>query len=903
MSVTMAAAAAAARGGLDAYTSAADQDANTALMELDVGLRSTKTGEQCEAIVRFPRLFQKYPFPILINSAFLKLAEVFRTGDNFLRLCVLRVTQQSGKHLEKILSVDDLVKKIFSVTHSNDPVARALALRTLGSIAAIIPERRNVHHSIRESLEARDGVEVAAATFAAKRFAAASRAFAADVCDEIADAVDGVATPVSSKLRLIPIFEHTHGDPRTGARVRRTCARVLRLYPALNVTLVVLRTLTRLAGASYIDVNEQIALLLAYLRGDPRAAVKLLCLRDLRHLAAVAPHVWSEADVGALVDFCVDGGAHQVAALKVVTTLAESLAMERLDARAGSALARRLLALCETACYDLDVTVAAQAVALATAVATRRRGDDDEVGNELARVVCGAVEMLVVVATAGETARGGVALRVALRSAVTLCRARESVTAGLADALARALAVAAAPHDAATVCAALAAIGGGDAGAVAAILPRVSAALAAASTGEGEHRRLVVLLTCVVFQACRDGIPADTLAVVETAVQSVNCWDQYRIARQAARYGHHGVASRIFDSLTACIAGEHLFFWITALKEFTLAESCLVVPAGATSPQRRLAGLQQAVVSYRKGLSSLKAASTPGFPLRLQAEFATLRAETLQAHVQLAQSCATLRTCPPPAIAMTLAEPLQRAGKAGSQLLESARAFHARRAPRSAQPRLPSTLTSASLTRAPLEPVLAACCSAHEAGACDSRSGDATSRGGGAPRRWPRSATRTGASRSTDSRAALAEIGGPPARHRPRDPARKGVVQHAHTAMSAASAASPSPPSTLTRAGRGARSVDTKPARRRRAAAGNELTQTAEPHNDYFSVQFLLSFATLGLHTVNIETRVVDDDGETWARDRRLRSTVKSYIDQIQQQNQQRGSGMQYQPQRSNAFP
>lgn len=47
---------------------------------LVVGLRSGKIGEQCEAIVRFPRLFEKYPFPILINASFLKLADVFRVG-------------------------------------------------------------------------------------------------------------------------------------------------------------------------------------------------------------------------------------------------------------------------------------------------------------------------------------------------------------------------------------------------------------------------------------------------------------------------------------------------------------------------------------------------------------------------------------------------------------------------------------------------------------------------------------------------------------------------------------------------------------------------------------------------------------------------------------------------------
>lgn len=51
------------------------------------------------------------------------------TRNNFLRLCVLKVTQLSEKHLEKILNVDEFVKRVFSVIHSNDPVARAITLR------------------------------------------------------------------------------------------------------------------------------------------------------------------------------------------------------------------------------------------------------------------------------------------------------------------------------------------------------------------------------------------------------------------------------------------------------------------------------------------------------------------------------------------------------------------------------------------------------------------------------------------------------------------------------------------------------------------------------------------------------------------------------------------------------
>ena len=104
-------------------------DANTALAELDQGLRCGRLGEQSEAIVRFPRLFTKYPFPILINSALLKLADIFRQSSNFIKLCVLRVVQQSERHLDKITNVDEFVKRVSTVLHSNDPVARALTLR------------------------------------------------------------------------------------------------------------------------------------------------------------------------------------------------------------------------------------------------------------------------------------------------------------------------------------------------------------------------------------------------------------------------------------------------------------------------------------------------------------------------------------------------------------------------------------------------------------------------------------------------------------------------------------------------------------------------------------------------------------------------------------------------------
>ena len=82
-------------------------------------------------------------------SALLKLADIFKQCGNFTKLCVLRVVQQSERHLDKITNVDEFVKRISSVLHSNDPVARALTLRLLGSVAVIIPERKQVKRQIK----------------------------------------------------------------------------------------------------------------------------------------------------------------------------------------------------------------------------------------------------------------------------------------------------------------------------------------------------------------------------------------------------------------------------------------------------------------------------------------------------------------------------------------------------------------------------------------------------------------------------------------------------------------------------------------------------------------------------------------------------------------------------------
>ncbi|XP_025105728.1 integrator complex subunit 7-like [Pomacea canaliculata] len=285
------------RSTADGISAEQEQDANSALTELDKGLRSGKIGIQCEAIVKFPRLFEKYPFPILINSALLKIADVYRGGNNFIRLNILRVVQQSEKHLDKILNVDEFLRRIFGVIHSNDPIARAITLRMMGSIASIVPEKTLIHHSIILALDSHDAVEVEASIFAADKFSEKSKTFARTICSKMVAMLSGLATPVDLKVKLIPSLRHMHHDSDTAAQAFAVCESLLEGYPAKKFVLLTLDTMTRLAVQSLVNVAPHVARLLQLLMSDPRHDIHLCCLRNLCLLARRGPHLWQTSDV------------------------------------------------------------------------------------------------------------------------------------------------------------------------------------------------------------------------------------------------------------------------------------------------------------------------------------------------------------------------------------------------------------------------------------------------------------------------------------------------------------------------------------------------------------------------------------------------------------------------------
>ncbi|XP_003893174.2 integrator complex subunit 7 isoform X1 [Chlorocebus sabaeus] len=937
-------------------------DANSALMELDKGLRSGKLGEQCEAVVRFPRLFQKYPFPILINSAFLKLADVFRVGNNFLRLCVLKVTQQSEKHLEKILNVDEFVKRIFSVIHSNDPVARAITLRMLGSLASIIPERKNAHHSIRQSLDSHDNVEVEAAVFAAANFSAQSKDFAVGICNKISEMIQGLATPVDLKLKLIPILQHMHHDAILASSARQLLQQLVTSYPSTKMVIVSLHTFTLLAASSLVDTPKQIQLLLQYLKNDPRKAVKRLAIQDLKLLASKTPHTWSRENIQALCECALQTpyDSLKLGMLSVLSTLSGTIAIKHYFSTVPGNVSSPprssdLVKLAQECCYHNNRGIAAHGVRVLTNITVSCQ-EKDLLALEQDAVF--GLESLLVLCSQDDSPGAQATLKIALNCMVKLAKGRPHLSQSVVETLLTQLHSA---QDAARIlmCHCLAAIamqlpvlGDGMLGDLMELYKVIG------RSATDKQQELLVSLATVIFVASQKALSVESKAVIKQQLESVsNGWTVYRIARQASRMGNHDMAKELYQSLLTQVASEHFYFWLNSLKEFSHAEQCLT-GLQEENYSSALSCIAESLKFYHKGIASLTAASTPLNPLSFQCEFVKLRIDLLQAFSQLICTCNSLKTSPPPAIAttiaMTLGNDLQRCGRISNQMKQSMEEFRSLASRYGDLYQASFDADSATLRNVELQQQSCLLIShAIEALILDPESASFQEYGSTGtahadseyerrmmsvynhvleeveslnrkytPVSYMHTACLCNAIiallkvplsfqryffqklQSTSIKLALSPS--------PRNPAEpiavqnnqqlalkvEGVVQHG------------SKPGLF----RKIQSVCLNVSSTLQSKSGqdykipidnmtNEMEQRVEPHNDYFSTQFLLNFAILGTHNITVESSVKDANGIVWKTGPRTTIFVKSledpYSQQIRLQQQQAQQPLQQQQQRN----
>lgn len=676
-----------------------DQDANSVLIELDKGLRSTKTGEQCEAIIRFPKLFEKYPFPILINSSFLKLAEFFRIGSNLSRLWVLRVCQQSEKHLEKILNVDEFVKRIFMVIHSNDPVARALTLRTLGAVACVIPEKQQVHHAIRNALDSHDTVEVEAAIYASVQFAAQSKSFAIGMCSKVASMIESLQTPVSMKILLIPVLRHMYHDANTAALVRTLCHNLLPKYPSEQFVIAIIQSLSHLSYVTSVDIPDQVDLLLVYLK-DPRKKVQLAVLQSLNKLAGKGAYLWPKSAINKLLTLTMQCSYTNMALDVVITltgcpTTCHTMLNEERN---------QILEMCKS-CLLLEHNVGGKALTILTKLVSYCCTENIPPPTCFVEHLNMNLEYLIHSALHNKAPLKD--FRIYLRCGIQLSRVNQAFGENFAETIAELL-VENTAHSAShlkLICEALGAICSSfttnyEANQLlnvreskhpfdAILLPILKKleSYIELPTLDRNDTTIVELLASICLQAVLGSfMPHRLMKAFHNLLRICNYWTQYRIARSASRYGQHFLAAIIYLKLSKHVSHEKLHFYLIAMSQISKAECVLnhgllyeqlvqtfPEPVQVDAPQLSLLDrLDRAINLYCMALSTLKATSSPQHPMTFQSEVVNLRCQFLQMLHSIVVSRNTLCITPPSAISSTLAQnlrdPLQKFGHVTNHL-------------------------------------------------------------------------------------------------------------------------------------------------------------------------------------------------------------------------------------------
>jgi integrator complex subunit 7 len=581
----------------------------------------------------------------------------------------------------------------------------------LGSMAVIIPERKQAHHSVRNALEHSqdsNNVEFQAAIFAAGKFAEHSENFSVNVCSKITEMVRSHSTPLEMKLKLISVFQHMRKiDASTAAMVRQTLIEdMLPDYPAQELVLVTLHTLTLLSAHTLIDVPDQVELLLRHLIADPRSTVKRRVLTDLRFLANEnRAHLWSRENIESIITF-----AQSCNNAKDVSILCGSLSIlydlvKHTDSTKQFFLKdveSPVLQLCRSCCYGKQFLVAAKATQLLTSITATCVKEMHQVeGTDIVSESIMSIEALFLLVHSSSGPVNLNVLKECLRCCVMLCKVKPETCDQFVDIIGGGLNEQHMSRNDGSImlllCETLASLGHMKSGVLKLLLPDICMLLSSLCKDavvsdlprSEDDAKVLIMLCTLLFQTMKGHLwTTEAKQAIDQVLEEIDQWSAYRIGRNASRYGHHGVASAILNNTANHVASENLYFWLKGLSQICQGEYKISGMEDALEDKTEngktehdigkkkklhiVNKLSMGNMKVQEGLDNLKASATPQSPAssshtNFQLEYMKCRAEYLSALRQMVVSSNSLRTSPPPAIASTQAkqshDDLQRCGR------------------------------------------------------------------------------------------------------------------------------------------------------------------------------------------------------------------------------------------------
>jgi len=628
------------------------RDANSLLVELDRGLQSQNIGEQSEAVARFTSLFQRYPLPILINSACLKLSEAFRCGSNFIRVQICEVIGRNQCHLNKIYNVDVFYRNIFTVTTTNDPIARSIALLTLGNIAPIVSEHKTIHHCISSSLDSSIECELNASTACAACYVKHSSEFACNIYPKIVSIVDSKQTTNYIKIRALSVLDHGFYNANDAMTVRSFLIDVIEKSNLIRLICTCLTLSTKIAYTSLTHIRPQIELLLKMFLNENHLGVKLNALNNLRFLAEKSPHIWESPHVEPLTSYLQqslsndDFGENDRCLYIILSIFCKLLTCkcnfisqeEKFRVFQQSyllALREKVLPLRSVA-FELLTVISEEYSSLSSEIMVERQA------SALTKDIYSAIETFIVNSASDKESQKPIqqastklvwTTKPIYRHIVKLCRLNPHFCQGLLDTIFEKISdkdvplSELCPQMTELMCAILRSTPESK------LTPKNCWKLIETRASEMSETNLLNL--CVLyFQTLKLRQSTDIACdLVDRVTKDRSLWFGFKVMRQAMRYGHYRVAILICNRLHEHVTTDTTNFYFKSLNGICMAEFSLLQEGDLD------ANLKLALPLYEEAISPLRASICNSWTTDFQLQFLWLRTKNLQAHGSLRQCC------------------------------------------------------------------------------------------------------------------------------------------------------------------------------------------------------------------------------------------------------------------------
>lgn len=503
--------------------------------------------------------------------------------------------------------------------------------------------------------------------------------------------IESLQTPINMKLQLIPVLRHMHHDANTAALVKALCINLLPKYPPESFVCAILDSLSQLSCATLVDIPDQVNLLIGYLQ-DPRSRVRFSVLRSLRSLAVKGAHLWPSGSTSSLISVAKtvrDDGIEQKLVLLVVLTLTKC----PLIAKAEES---RILELCQLCFKKVNHKSNSLAFEILTCYNEKIPPSQlymNEIDAHYEKLILSCLNDDVHVKE----------LCKYLKCCVQLAERNENFALNFTKLMGKILTddKQLSQKQAELVCETLAALcshykkekfrksESDDSNPFNELLPKLLKrfeSLAIPRFHEKDSHFIEILAAVCLQSMMGFHLTKQMYDIFNNVLKSVSSWTQFRIARSASRFGHHFIASKIYQKLSKEVSQEKFYFYFLSLSQMSIAECILLYGHEFEDLENRLfvnqtedemnlfQRLEKSIAFYWKALASLKAASSHIHALLFQSEYVWLRASFLEALLSIVIARNTQYITPPPqyvAVAQTIAQnsrdPLQKFGHITNQ--------------------------------------------------------------------------------------------------------------------------------------------------------------------------------------------------------------------------------------------